>query len=211
MKMNNSNEEPPIRFVIDTPKIMYKYWDEVRKFLNDIIGGKNPDFLGKWNVKNDIDTSVTRKGHVISMQGMFLYYIGLECYNQGELSVWSQIDAATKRGELNTVGDVQSFIKTLYDEHNKSIEANHRAEYFETLSKSRGKGAVQSYKLSELEKNKLKSILSNSTRFQTGRKRGQLKWRDVSRKAKKAFRYGINGRKLDDKFVKDLCKKNHLV
>jgi hypothetical protein len=56
--------------------------------------------------------------------------------------------------------------------------------------------------ISDTDKNKFIAIVKQAKRT----KEGKLVWSDVSRKAKKELPNGINGRKLDDKYCKELVE-----
>ena len=98
--------------------------------------------------------------------------------------------------------DATMAMERLHDRSN-DLQSALRAKDRE-LEQIRGKQSSEtlSDRLSEVEKAKFAEITASAKRT----RKGKLIYSDAARKARKGFPAGILGRKVDDKYARELCK-----
>ncbi len=210
--MVNDDIPTPANFEVDSPDLSLKFFREFGNYLGKVIRGE----IEIIDSVPPTPISVTRQrvkgiGDTISIEIGAFWILCYNCYNRGERAVFKQIDEAYRQNRIKAISDVLPVVEALFSKHNDSLKLSEMSKYFKNLSKSRGIKTHTDFRLSEWEKDKLKKVLSGCIRFQSGKKKGKFNLRDVSRKAKKEFPHGINGRKLDDKYVKDLLSVNRII
>jgi DNA repair ATPase RecN len=118
----------------------------------------------------------------------------------------STLEELVVRIESDHEGLRRGFDK-LHDIHNELKEKHQRLliTHLEVISGKKREGNPWQA-MTDQQRETFRRLVQKVNCFETGLKKGELNFTALSKECRKVFPKGINGRQLDDKFVKELCE-----